>query len=771
MTQVSSYEIDLSFKGLKYEGKNKISLSTDDVVLLDSVGHEIRSVTSSGTPINFVREGDKVRIFTGKFSGAIEVNFSGKVDEDGIVGIYKAPYEGSYVISTQFEASYARRFIPCVDDPSQKARFLLRVEVDKDQHVISNMPESEVRELGDRKVVTFQETPPMSTYLLYLGIGNFEEMREDDFRFPIILATVPGKLSRGKFALDIAKKSVQFYEEYFSIPYQLPKMHLIAVPEFSAGAMENWGAITFREVALLVDDKSPFSRKRRVAVTIAHEIAHQWFGDLVTMKWWDDLWLNESFATFMSHKAMDEIRKDWDLMGYFVFLETSEAMERDSLFTHPIHVPVKSPEEIEEIFDEISYGKGASILRMIEGYIGEENFRKGVSSYLKKFSFSNAKACDLWSSLSEASGKDVNSIMEEWITHEGYPVLKVRKEGGKIKVTQERFSLVDSQDRVYKVPVTAEVDGRPMSFLMQDREVTLQGSSVKVNLSRTGFYRVFYEDLDSFFETNPNPFERWGLMNDYFAFLLKGMISTEDYLTLLKRMEDEDHHLPASEVVSQVTLLHSISPEKWGLGKQILSKYAERWKERTSEVDRQTYAGIVDSLSYMDREYASTIAPMFEKMDTLIPEMKDAVAVAYSVASGEKGYEKLLQLYRESRFDEEKLRYMRGMLASHQGYLVANTLNMALSGEVKKQDIPFMVIWGSTFYHSRDATWQWFKAHLQTLSRYYQGTPRIGVIMGSIIPYVGLRHDDVLDVANNVREGRSFIEVGKQKLQLYRRLM
>ncbi|WP_054846169.1 M1 family metallopeptidase [Sulfuracidifex tepidarius] len=420
MIQVSSYEIDLSFKDLDYSGKVKISLSSDEDVVLDSVKHEIYSVTSSGNSLKFVREGDKVRIYTGKFSGTLEVSFSGKVDEEGIQGIYKAPYPGGYMISTQFEANYARRFIPCIDDPSKKATFLIRVQVDKDKDVISNMPIKEVVDQGNRKTVIFHETPKMSTYLLYLGIGKFEEVKED-FRFPILLATVPGKSVRGKFSLDVAKKSVEFYEKYFSIPYQLPKMHLIAVPEFSAGAMENWGAITFREIALLADDKTPFSRKRRIAVTVAHELAHQWFGDLVTMKWWDDLWLNESFATFMSHKAMDAIRKDWDLIGYFLSIETSEAMERDSLFTHPIHVPVKTPEEIEEIFDEISYGKGASILRMIESYVGEENFRKGVSEYLKKFSFSNAEASDLWTSISNVSGEDVNSIMEEWIMNEATP--------------------------------------------------------------------------------------------------------------------------------------------------------------------------------------------------------------------------------------------------------------------------------------------------------------------------------------------------------------
>jgi len=769
MIQVSSYEIDLSFNDLSYSGKVRINLSTDEDVILDSVNHEISSVTSSGTPLKFSREGDKVRVYTGKFSGTLEISFSGKVDEEGIQGIYKAPYQGGYMISTQFEANYARRFIPCIDDPSKKAKFSIKVQVDKDKDVISNMPIKEVIDQGDRKTVVFHETPKMSTYLLYLGIGNFDEIKED-FRFPIVLATTPGKSVRGKFSLDIAKKSVEFYERYFSIPYQLPKMHLIAVPEFSAGAMENWGAITFREIALLADDKTPFSRKRRIAVTVAHELAHQWFGDLVTMKWWDDLWLNESFATFMSHKAMDEIRKDWDLFGYFLSIETSEAMERDSLFTHPIHVPVKTPEEIEEIFDEISYGKGASILRMIERYVGEENFRKGVSEYLRKFSYSNAQASDLWTSISNVSGKDVNSIMEEWIMNEGYPVLKVKREGSKVRISQERFSLIDAKDRVYKVPVKALVDGNEVDFLMDERERTIEGNKVKLNLDRTGFYRVFYDDVDSFFETDPNPMERWGLVNDYFAFLMKGMIGQDEYLSLVKRMEKEEHHLPAGEVASQLFLLYTINPKRWSVAKDVLSKYAERWKNKDSEVDRQLYASLVDSLSYIDESFASTVAPMFEKMDSMIPEMKDAVTLAYSVAGGEKAHERLMTLYKESNFDEEKLRYLRGMLASHKPCLVANALNMALSGEVKKQDIPFMIIWGSMFNESRDVTWEWFKAHMERISRFYQGTPRMGVIIENILPFVGLTHSDAVDVAEGVKEGKTFVEVGKQKLELYKKL-
>jgi tricorn protease interacting factor F2/3 len=771
MVEVSSYEINLSFKDLHYQGTVKITLSTDEDLFLDSVNHDVKSVKADGRELPFSREGDIIHIKTGKFSGTLEVQFEADVDQDGIVGIYKAPYEGGYMISTQFEANYARRFIPCIDDPSKKAKFLLTVEVDKNKDVISNMPVKEVIEKGDRKIVKFHETPKMSTYLLYLGIGNFEEIKEE-FRFPLVLATVPGKSVRGKFSLSIAKESIEFYENYFSIPYQLPKMHLIAVPEFSAGAMENWGAITFREIALLVSDKSPFSLKRRVSITVAHELAHQWFGDLVTMKWWDDLWLNESFATFMSHKAMEDIRKDWDAMGYFVSIETAEAMERDSLFTHPIHVPVKTPDEIEEIFDDISYGKGASILRMIEAYIGKENFRKGVSEYLRKFSFSNAEASDLWTSLSQASGKDVNSIMEEWITHEGYPMLRVSpSEGGKVRITQERFSLVKAEDRLYMVPVTAIVDGKQTQFLMDDKETYLEGKKVKLNLDRTGFYRVFYEDLESFFKSDPNPMERWGLINDYFAFLLKGIITPEEYVYLVKRMESEEHYLPAGEVASQLTLLYNINSDKWSLAKDIISNYVAKWENRKSDVDRQTYASMIASLSYMDRDFAAKVSTMMDNMESLVPEMKDAVVIAYSVANGEKGFEKLMEMYKNSKFDEEKLRYLRGMLASHEPHLIANTLNMSLSGEVKKQDIPFMVIWGSIYPRARDVTWEWFKAHMERISKYYEGTPRMGVIMSNILPFVGLKHEDALDIASEIKSGKSFVEVGKQKLELYRKLL
>ncbi len=272
------------------------------------------------------------------------------------------------MITTQFEPTGARYFIPCVDHPAAKARFRFRVSVDGDYDVIFNTPPVRVYWDGPWKVFEFAETPRMSTYLLYLGIGRFFESRDRVGGIDVIFATpIRDRVEDSRFALDVAKGVLEFYSNYFGIPYPLPKLHLIHVPEFAAGAMENWGAITFRETALLVGKGSTELTKRRVAEVVAHEIAHQWFGNLVTMHWWDDLWLNESFATFMSYKAMDKLFSEWGVWYRFLADETTGSMLRDSLMsTHPVHVPISSEEEAFEIFDDISYGKGASLLRMLE---------------------------------------------------------------------------------------------------------------------------------------------------------------------------------------------------------------------------------------------------------------------------------------------------------------------------------------------------------------------------------------------------------------------
>ena len=318
----------------------------------------------------------------------IEIEFEGILN-DKLSGFYRSKYmqneKEKYLATTQFEAPYARQAFPCFDQPDKKAVFSVSLLIQKDLKAISNMPIVSETKKENKKLVKFEETPQMSTYLLYMGVGDFEFIESKLRDIKIRIVTLPGKSKEGKFALELTKKFLSYFEKYSKIPYPLPKLDMIAIPDFNAGAMENWGAITFREILLLFNpEKTSLPVKKRIAEVIAHELWHQWSGNLVTMKWWNDLWLNESFATYMAYKAVDNYFPEWHMWEDFVSDSTGGAMDADMLkTTHPIAVKVSSPNEIEEIFDEISYGKGGSVLRMIESYLGEETFRTGVSNYLK----------------------------------------------------------------------------------------------------------------------------------------------------------------------------------------------------------------------------------------------------------------------------------------------------------------------------------------------------------------------------------------------------
>src|SRR5438093_4991706 len=402
--QVKEYDLflDVDFESLKFSGRVGINIDSAADVKLDAVDLKVTSAKANNRNVSFKQHGNVVEIQTGRISGLLEVEYSGKVSES-LTGFYKAPYGENYGLSTHFEAAHARRLLPCVDHPAYKADFKLTVRTRSDLSVISNMPlESEKKE-GNKKIISFQKTPKMSTYLLYLGIGKFEEDTSRHNKTELYAASVvrpDGKIKTG-LAFEAAQKSLEFYEKYFGIPYDLPKLHMIAVPEFAYGAMENWGAITFREILLHADKDTSTSTKKSIAEVIAHEIAHMWFGDLVTMKWWDDLWLNESFATFMAYKVVDWAYPHWKIWQDFV--ESKEgALAADALVnTHPIYSEVKSPAEATELFDVITYEKGCAVLRMAERYLGEDAFGRGIRRYIRRFKNGNAQGADLWQALAD----------------------------------------------------------------------------------------------------------------------------------------------------------------------------------------------------------------------------------------------------------------------------------------------------------------------------------------------------------------------------------
>lgn len=781
LVKVKSYDLflDLNFKDLKFEGRVLIELEAEGDVVLNALGLNIIGAEANGISLQFEQKDDNLTIKTGPFTGTLEVEYSGSIPNT-LVGLYKAPYDNTHLLTTQFEAANARRMFPCLDHPGYKASFKLALRIDKDLDALSNMPIESVRIEGDRKVVSFQKTPTMSTYLLYLGVGKFEEIRDKLEDIDLIVATTPGKAGKGEFALGVAKGSLEFYRSYFDIPYMLPKLHLIAVPEFAAGAMENWGAVTFREVALLVDGSSSVRTKRRVAEVVAHELAHQWFGNLVTMCWWDDLWLNESFATFVAYKVVEALYPEWKAWQDFLRGDTSGAMARDSLrSTHPIEAPIQAPSDIEQIFDEISYGKGASILRMIEAYLGAESFRKGIGNYLDRYRYSNATGEDLWRSLEEASGKKIGAMMGEWIRRPGYPLVTASVRGGKLVLRQERFLLAgDSEKGPWPIPVTLRLNGETRRLLLErEEEETIEikdARSLKLNADQTGFYRVRYEGLyDLVWRSELSEFDRWGMISDALALLTAGKMPFSDYLDLVKRYHTEPDYLPSLEVSDQLAFLYSLAPLRIAEVSKEFHRSQLKILEGKSDENSSMLRGVMAGrLAVADESYAEELGSRFSDYERVEADMKDAVALAYARAYG--NFEEVVKKYRTVSSDEEKVRLLSSMMSFREPPLVALSLGLAFSGEVKRQDIASMILSATRNPEAKATTWMWLKVNLMRLRTLYEGTGTLSRILLSAIPHLGVGRVGEVErffEETKLPEAEKGIEAGLERLKIYDRFV
>jgi len=768
----------MDFEKLRFNGKVRIRLQSEQDVVLNSVGLDIRGIVMDEKPVGFKQTAEELTVQTGAFDGILEINYAGTIT-DSLVGIYRAPYDHSQIVTTHFEAAQARRMLPCIDHPDAKAEFRIAVKIDKKLTAISNMPVESVVPEGEKKLITFQKTPRMSTYLLYLGIGRFEEQTTKHGTLDVIMATTPGKVKSCEFSQDEATRAIDFFNAYYAIPYALPKIHLIAVPEFAMGAMENWGAITFRESALLIDANSSARVKKRVAEIVDHELAHQWFGNLVTMKWWDDIWLSESFATFMASKVIDSLHPDWKIWEDFMRNETAGALERDCLKrTHPIQVPVRSPDEIEQIFDEISYGKGASILRMIEGYIGKDTFQRGVRQYLSNYAYSNATGNDLWNMLETTSNKKVQTIMSGWIRQPGYPMLTVEANGRELTLRQERFFISNSSEKgAWPMPITLEINGESQSIFMDSTEETIQTqapiSSLRVNLDRTGFYLVRYvgcEDL--LWKSKLSPIDQWGIVFDAFAFLLSGRMQFPDYLTLLKRFTSRSEYLPTHEISDQLSFLNTIAQERiCDFSKTFHRSQLELIHEKTDENTKVLREALANRLTLVDDLYSKELAANFEKYDTVPPDMKQAVALAY--ARSIEDYDRLLTAYRNSDSDQDKIRLLTAMTAFKRAALVYQTLDFTLTKEVKRQDTRLVLTTAVGNPDARDITWKWLRENIDKLKERYAGTGTLSGTFLTIIPILGIsRIGEVNEffAHQKIPDAEVGISAGLEKLLAYDRL-
>ncbi|KZF20641.1 putative aminopeptidase [Xylona heveae TC161] len=524
------------------------------------------------------------------------INFSGTMNNK-MAGFYRSKYkpaaphvasvprdaEHHYMFSTQFESCDARRAFPCFDEPNLKATFDFDIEIPADQTALSNMPEKEtVKSSKDSlKIVSFERTPVMSTYLLAWAFGDFEYVEDftkrkyNGVNLPVRVYTTKGLKEQGKFALQNAHQIVDYFSDVFGIDYPLPKVDLLAVHEFSHGAMENWGLITYRTTAVLFDEaKSDAKYKNRVAYVVAHELAHQWFGNLVTMDWWSELWLNEGFATWVGWLAIDHLYPEWNVWAQFVTESVQSAFQLDSLRgSHPIEVPVKDALEIDQVFDAISYLKGSSVIRMLSAYLGVKTFLQGVSNYLKSHAYGNATTDDLWTAVSQTSKQDVNGFMHNWIKKIGFPVVTVAEEPGQITIRQSRFlstgDVKETEDETtWWIPLGLKTASKPTGSAagaFSSKEETLRDldeSFYKLNVNQTGFFRTNYppQRLAKLGNARENlsAEDKIGLIGDAAALAIAGDGTTAGLLAFVEGFKGEKNYLVWAQVISALANVRSI---------------------------------------------------------------------------------------------------------------------------------------------------------------------------------------------------------------------
>ncbi|MDH3610305.1 MAG: M1 family metallopeptidase [Nitrosopumilus sp.] len=685
---------------------------------------------------------------------------------DRLLGFYRSQYKQGgktkYLATTQFEAADARRAFPCWDEPEAKATFDITIIADNKFTAISNMPVKIKTKLGNKTSYKFSKTPIMSTYLIYLGVGEFEYLTSKVGKIQIRVITTKGNKSKGKFSLDLGKKLLVSYEKYFGIKYPLPKLDLIAVPDFAAGAMENWGAITFRETILLYDSKTSSTRtKQFIAEVISHEIAHQWFGNLVTMEWWNDLWLNESFATFMATKFVDKFYPEWDLWNQFVEDAMNVAMGLDSLkTTHPIDVTVNSPSEIREIFDAISYDKGGCILRMLEDYVGEPNFRKGLMAYLKSFKYKNAKGQDLWDAIGKASKMPVSSMVNSWLKQPGFPLVEIQQEGNKLQIKQNRYLLEEdkkSKKGLWKIPLTIGFSDKTITKLFSKKSMSVKtpkSIGFVANYGRKGFYRVKYDegillDLKMLVDQKQiSSIDRWAIQNDLYSLCVSGREQVRNYLDFSDAYYEEDSYLSSINVAHNLAGLYfrafdekfseEIRDYAVNYFRKILFDLGWEPKKSDKHTDALLRSFTISTLGKMDDgEVAQEAKRRYDQFlrspKSLSPDLIEPICSIAAWNGNSKTHAELVKLYKNAKTMEEKLRFLGAMCGFKDQKLLKKSLNFSQTSEVRSQNmqLPIMKVAANPF--GKKILWPWLKQNWKKLNKKVgHGNPLFNRIVASI---------------------------------------
>ncbi|KAK4616064.1 Aminopeptidase 2 [Fulvia fulva] len=784
--------LEPNFKTFKYDGKVEIELDVVEdtkAISLNSLEIDIKhteikaggsTITSSPklthdedtqtTHVEFtetIPAGTKATLIQ-KFEGTLN---------DNMAGFYRSSYKGdngedAWIATTQMEPTDCRRAFPCFDEPALKATFTVTLIADDKMTCLSNMDVASEKEVesafgGKRKAVTFNKTPLMSTYLLAFIVGELKVREDNSFRIPVRVFCTPDKdIAHGKFSVELAARTLEFYEKEFASDFPLPKMDMVAIPDFSAGAMENWGLVTYRVVDLLLDDRNvSASTKQRVAEVVQHELAHQWFGNLVTMDFWDGLWLNEGFATWMSWYSCNIFYPEWKVWEGYVTDNLQSALGLDSLrSSHPIEVPVKRADEINQIFDAISYSKGSCVLRMISKYLGEDVFMEGIRRYLKKHAYGNTTTGDLWAALSDASGKDVERVADIWTKNVGFPVVTVTEDpkNNKIHVKQNRFlrtADVKPEEDQTLFPVFLGLrtkDGVKEDLTLNKREADFDAplDFFKLNADHSGIYRTSYsqERLQKLGENAKAGLlsveDRAGMIADAGALSAAGYQKTDGVLSLLQGFDTETSFVVWDELTARIGAIRSAWIFEDDKAKDALKKFHRdlvapqshklgwQFSDKDGHIEQQFKALLFgNAASAGDEKTKAAAFDMFEKFtagdrQAIHPNLRGSVYAVVLQYGGVKEYDALVHEYETGKNSDERNAALRSLGRARDPELIKRTLAYSLSKHVKEQDIYLPLAGLRAHKEGIEAFWAWMKENWELLR---QKMPPSFTLLGSVV--------------------------------------
>lgn len=748
------YDVSLAIDrpGRTFEGTVTLhGTSSGGPIVLHAKDLDISSCSVDGSAVEFaVGENDEIELTFAAEPGAkhiIVLGFSGTITKQ-MHGMYPCFYDHDGVakelIATQFESHHAREVFPCIDEPEAKATFDVTLTTETGVTVLGNMPVKEQHEESGKLVTSFDRTPKMSSYLLAWVYGEMQK-KTATTKSGVevnIWATPAQPASSLDFALDIATRTIDFFDEYFDTPYPLPKSDHVALPDFSSGAMENWGLITYREVTLLAEPGTvSISSKHRIAAVIAHELSHQWFGNLVTMKWWNNLWLNESFANLMEYVAVDALEPSWNIWYDFSSYETVASLRRDATpGVQAVQIDVNHPDEISTLFDpSIVYAKGSRLLRMLERYVGSDAFRDGLREYFKKHAYGNTVETDLWDALSNASGQDIGALMTAWISQPGYPVVTVTETG----LSQKQFFIGDAPDseKLWPIPLGSSDESLPRVMTESTLDAVID-TDMRLNTDDSAHFISLYPEammarqLESVSNGASNLISRIQLLHEQTLLMRGGLIASERLVPTLQAYKAESAEsvwdiisIAMGELKKFVdddepseNALRSFAHD---LARSQFERLGWAVQDGEPETDSKLRATIIGMMAYGEDpgviEYARKL--MSERIEAIDPELRALIlGTAVRHADDDSTFEKLVALHDSTPSAELQEDIASALTSTKSESQITTLLGQIMDPDtVRSQDVARWFVYLIRNRYARTATWRWMRDNWDWIATTFGG--------------------------------------------------